>query len=141
MAGWVEHALARVGRSGVALSVRMMAQDEMIRLNHSYRNKKMPTNVLSFPADGHDESGRVLLGDIAICVDVVIDEAREQGKPLPAHLAHMLMHGLLHLAGYDHVEDDDAALMESLETEMMIEAGFGKPYEAVASGPDEEGGR
>ena len=132
MVRWVEGALSRLGSERVAISVRMMTREEIATLNEQYRDKAGPTNVLSFPADGHDEEGRRLLGDIAISTDVVASEANEQKKALDAHMAHMLIHGVLHLAGYDHNCDDEAQVMESLETELLDGFGFPDPYEAAS---------
>ncbi len=133
MTGWVEAALARVGGDDVSISVRFVSSDEMTGLNSTYRGKSGPTNVLSFPADGFDEMDRQLMGDIAICTDVVINEANDQGKALEAHMAHMLIHGVLHLAGYDHINDADAVEMERLETDLLHGLGFDNPYEAAST--------
>jgi len=94
----------------------------------TYRGKDRPTNVLSFPFECPDEVELLLLGDLVICRQVVEREAIEQEKPLMAHWAHMIVHGSLHLLGYDHIEDDEAEEMESLETEIMQGLGFADPY-------------
>lgn len=99
------------------------------RLNGQYRGRDYPTNVLSFPADLPEELGLPLLGDLVICADVVEREAREQGKSLQAHWAHMLVHGTLHLLGYDHIDDLEAEHMEALETQIITDLGFPPPYE------------
>lgn len=134
MVRWVEAALEKTGMDNVAVSIRIMDRDEITSLNEHYRDKRTPTNVLSFPAEGEDEDGRQLLGDIALCSDVVVDEAREQGKSLAAHVSHMLIHGTLHLLGYDHLEEDEAVVMERLETELLDAIGFADPYQAVPAG-------
>lgn len=131
---WIETTLDRIMDGPVAVSVRMMGEDEMSGLNASYRGRSGATNVLSFPADEADESGVRLLGDIAICTDVVAREAEEQKKPLSSHVAHMVVHGLLHLAGHDHEEENEAVEMERLETELLAMLGFSDPYEVAAEG-------
>ena len=100
----------------------------LILLNHEYRGKDKPTNVLSFPFEAPPGIELDLLGDLIICRQVVEKEAEEQSKPLLAHWAHMVVHGSLHLLGYDHIEDDEAEEMESLETEIMQTMGFEDPY-------------
>lgn len=110
------------------ITVRIVDEAESRALNLTYRGKDKPTNVLSFPFECPDEVELPLLGDLVICRQVVEREAAEQGKPLEAHWAHMVVHGCLHLLGYDHIEDEEAEEMESLETEMMISLGFADPY-------------
>ncbi|MBA3981050.1 MAG: rRNA maturation RNase YbeY, partial [Alcanivorax sp.] len=106
-------------------------------LNHDYRGKDAPTNVLSFPfemPEGLTLSGdELILGDIALCADVIAREATEQGKPAAHHWAHMVVHGVLHLLGYDHVADDDAADMEALEVTILAGLGIPDPYQPVSS--------
>ncbi len=128
LARWVQTALA--GNDG-DVSVRVVDPDEMQALNRDYRDADKPTNVLSFPAgpiDGlpPEESGP--LGDILICADVVSAEADEQGKAPEDHWAHMLVHGTLHLLGYDHMTDDQAAEMEQLEIRLLEGGGVRNPY-------------
>lgn len=110
------------------ITIRIVDEAESHDLNLTYRGKDKPTNVLSFPFECPDEVELPLLGDLVICRQVVEREATEQGKPLEAHWAHMVVHGCLHLLGYDHIEDDEAEEMESLETEIMISLGFADPY-------------
>ncbi|KNE85079.1 rRNA maturation RNase YbeY [Aggregatibacter aphrophilus] len=112
----------------VEMTVRIVDEAESHALNLNYRGKDRPTNVLSFPFECPDEVELPLLGDLVICRQVVEREAQEQGKPLMAHWAHMVVHGSLHLLGYDHIEDDEAEEMESLETQIMIGLGFVDPY-------------
>ncbi|MGC7590524.1 rRNA maturation RNase YbeY [Bisgaard Taxon 46] len=114
--------------SDVEMTVRIVDEAESHDLNFTYRGKDKPTNVLSFPFECPDEVELGLLGDLVICRQVVEKEAEEQGKPLIAHWAHMVVHGSLHLLGYDHIEDDEAEEMESLETEIMQSLGFDDPY-------------
>lgn len=112
------------------ITIRIVDEAESHDLNLTYRGKDKPTNVLSFPFECPDEVELPLLGDLVICCQVVEREATEQGKPLEAHWAHMVVHGCLHLLGYDHIEDDEAEEMESLETEIMSSLGFADPYAA-----------
>ena len=112
----------------VEMTVRIVDEAESHELNLNYRGKDRPTNVLSFPFECPDEVELPLLGDLVICRQVVEREAQEQEKPLMAHWAHMVVHGSLHLLGYDHIEDDEAEEMESLETQIMTELGFADPY-------------
>ncbi|QLB13376.1 putative rRNA maturation factor [Bisgaardia hudsonensis] len=110
------------------MTVRIVDEEESHQLNFQYRGKDKSTNVLSFPFECPDEVELPLLGDLVICRQVVEKEAEEQGKPLMAHWAHMVVHGSLHLLGYDHIEDNEAEEMESLETEIMQSLGFDDPY-------------
>ncbi|MDD7544998.1 rRNA maturation RNase YbeY [Actinobacillus porcinus] len=110
------------------ITIRIVDEAESHELNLTYRGKDRPTNVLSFPFECPEEVELPLLGDLIICRQVVEREAEEQGKPLLAHWAHMVVHGSLHLLGYDHIEDDEAEEMESLETEIMTGLGFEDPY-------------
>ena len=112
----------------VEMTVRIVDEAESHKLNLTYRGKDRPTNVLSFPFECPDEVELPLLGDLVICRQVVEREAAEQEKPLMAHWAHMVVHGSLHLLGYDHIEDDEAEEMESLETQIMQGLGFDDPY-------------
>lgn len=110
------------------LTIRIVDEQESHQLNHEYRGKDKPTNVLSFPFEAPPGVEINLLGDMIICRQVVEKEAIEQSKPLNAHWAHMVVHGSLHLLGYDHIEDEEAEEMEALETEIMLEMGFEDPY-------------
>ena len=112
----------------VEMTVRIVDEAESHELNLTYRGKDRPTNVLSFPFECPDEVELPLLGDLVICRQVVEREAAEQEKPLMAHWAHMVVHGSLHLLGYDHIEDDEAEEMESLEAQIMQGLGFDDPY-------------
>jgi len=131
---WVETTLNRVGAHG-DLTVRIVSPEEIQMLNATYRGKDRPTNVLSFPFDIPQEVAEAMedayLGDLAICAAVVEAEAREQNKLLEAHWAHMVVHGTLHLLGYDHMEAEQAQVMERLEIEILAELGFANPYEEV----------
>ena len=126
----VQWATAAVQPEGdeVEMTVRIVDESESHDLNLTYRGKDRPANVLSFPFECPDEVELPLLGDLVICRQVVEREAVEQEKPLMAHWAHMVVHGSLHLLGYDHVEDNEAEEMESLETQIMQGLGFDDPY-------------
>jgi probable rRNA maturation factor len=114
----------------VALSLRLVDAAESADLNQRYRGKAGPTNVLSFPFEPPPGArGRKYLGDLAICAPVVVREAVEQGKDLDAHWAHLVVHGVLHLLGYDHLEEPKAQVMEALETRILGDLGFPPPYE------------
>lgn len=129
---WISAALPPVSR-GFEVSLRLVDEEEIRMLNSTYRHKDYATNVLSFPADLPEELALPLLGDIVVCAHVVGREAQEQGKTWEAHWAHMLVHGTLHLLGYDHVEDEEALEMESLETRIITGLGFNPPYETPAT--------
>lgn len=111
------------------VTIRLVDEAESQELNHTYRGKDKPTNVLSFPFECPPGIELPLLGDLVICRQVVESEATEQGKPLMAHWAHMVVHGSLHLLGYDHIEDGEAEEMEALEIEFMAALGFANPYQ------------
>ena len=112
----------------VEMTVRIVDEAESHALNLNYRGKDRPTNVLSFPFECPDEVELPLLGDLVICRQVVEREAQEQDKPVMAHWAHMVVHGSLHLLGYDHIEEAEAEEMEGLETQIMQKLGFEDPY-------------
>lgn len=123
---------ARLASVPFELAVRLADDAEVRILNRDYRGKDRPTNVLSFPGDDPmavmPPGQPVLLGDIAIAFETVAREAAEQGKPFAAHLAHLVVHGTLHLLGHDHLDDDEAIAMERLETLVLAELGHGDPY-------------
>lgn len=129
---WVEAALRGAGvPSGRQVSVRIVDSGEMRTLNRRYRGKDRPTNVLSFaanPVPGLPAGRQRLLGDIAVCADVVHAEAESQGKAVLHHWAHMVVHGALHLAGLDHASDDGAREMEALEVRILAAQGVADPY-------------
>ena len=111
------------------VTVRVVDSAESHELNLTYRGKDKPTNVLSFPFECPPGVELPLLGDLVICRQVVEQEAQEQNKPLLAHWAHMVVHGSLHLLGYDHIEDDEAEEMETLEIEFLAALGYANPYQ------------
>lgn len=142
---WVQHALGPVpGRAAVTraqITVRFVGRREAIALNGQFRERDYAPNVLSFPYDepldnpmpgsaAPVSNRRTVQGDIVICPAVVAIEARAQGKPFAAHLAHLVIHGVLHLRGYDHVEDAQAARMERLESRLVAALGHGDPWAA-----------
>lgn len=110
------------------ISLRVADRDEVATLNHAYRGKSGPTNVLSFPTDLPEGVESGLLGDIVICAPLVEREALEQGKPLDAHWAHLTIHGVLHLLGHDHLIESEAEAMEALEVETLAQLGYADPY-------------
>ena len=124
---WVEAALDGL-RGEAELTVRIVDEEEGAQLNEQWRNGTGATNVLSFPAGNDLPMMPGLLGDIVICAPVVEKEAKEQGKTLTAHWAHLVIHGVLHLLGYDHQNDREAAVMEALEIEKLRKLGYGNPY-------------
>ena len=111
------------------ISIHITGTDEASRFNQRYRGIPGPTNVLSFPADLPSNLGLNLLGDLVICAPLVINEASEQGKETEAHWAHLVIHGVLHLLGYDHQANEEADAMESLEIRTLTTLGYANPYE------------
>lgn len=127
---WAMAALAAAGQGGrFELSLRVVDNEEGLALNRDFRGKAYATNVLSFPADLPPRRGPRLLGDIALCAPVVAREAAEQGKPLAAHYAHLSIHGVLHLLGYDHQDEEAAAAMEAIEIQALAALRHANPYE------------
>lgn len=125
--------LAYAGRlSKGEITVRFVTEEESQSLNGAYRRKDKPTNILSFPyeyPEGYPEDEQTLLGDLVICKQVVEKEASEQNIPLSQHYAHLLVHGCLHLIGYDHIEDNEAEEMEALERDIIMNRlGHPDPY-------------
>lgn len=144
---WAQAAWQGESSAEPELSLRIVSAAESQQLNNDYRGKNSPTNVLSFSMEIDAELLHVLegqdvaeddnfstsmLGDLAICAEVVEHEANQQNKTLEAHWAHMVVHGMLHLQGYDHIENDQAEEMEALETSIMQKIGFSDPYQFTA---------
>lgn len=134
---WLEQAISHVGTDAtrdLEVSVRIVDEEEGRSLNKQYRERDNATNVLSFPSMDAGSAAlpvesTLALGDIVICGPVVVREANEQGKDSSDHWAHMLVHGALHLFGYDHETDAQAAEMESLEARILADGGVENPYE------------
>jgi probable rRNA maturation factor len=125
-----------VSRQDSEVVIRIVDDAESAALNQRYRHKNGPTNVLSFHFQVPPGIPNQLLGDLVICAPLVRDEAARQGKPLEAHWAHLTVHGLLHLQGFDHVDESDAALMEAEEIAILEKLGIPNPYrEEVPSWP------
>lgn len=120
VARWIKAALS----SHAEITVRMVGAEEGRQLNHQFRQKDYATNVLTFDY----AQSPVVLADLILCAPVIEQEAREQGKPLAAHYAHMLVHGTLHAQGWDHIKAKEAKAMEALETTLMQQLGFDNPY-------------
>lgn len=110
------------------VTIRIVDEAESQQLNFDYREKDKPTNVLSFPFQAPPGIELPLLGDLVICAQVVAREAEEQNKPLEAHWAHMVIHGSLHLLGFDHINDADAEEMEAEEVQILQDLGYANPY-------------
>lgn len=131
LAKWVKAALQHQKQNARRneLTIRLVEEDEIQSLNNTYRHKNYPTNVLSFPADLPPGLDIPLLGDLVICAPVIAREATEQQKSLEAHWAHMVIHGTLHLLGYDHIDEQEAEIMEAIETEILQQLGYPDPYQ------------
>ena len=114
------------------ITIRVVSLAESQELNHQYRDKNQPTNVLSFPFEVPEmipvEDFAEFLGDLVVCEDIIVQEAKEQKKSLESHWAHMIIHGLLHLVGFDHITAKDAEEMEGIEVKVLAELGFANPY-------------
>lgn len=124
---WVDTALGSYGKD-FELTVRIVSSEESQQLNSQYRQKDKPTNVLSFPFEVPEGIELNLLGDLVVCAEVVKEEAVEQNKSLSSHWAHMIIHGCLHLLGFDHIDEDDAQEMEALEISLMEKLAYPDPY-------------
>jgi len=138
---WVQQVLANQLDAAPfpELSIQVVDEQTISELNETYRHKSGPTNVLSFPFEAPpglpEDEAEALLGDIVICAQVVASEAQQQHKSLQAHWAHMVVHGVLHLLGYDHLNDEEAEQMESLEIRLLSELAFPNPYQELANQP------
>lgn len=126
---WVKLALAS-HREHAELTLRLVDADEIQMLNKTYRKQDKPTNVLAFPSNIPEEIMLEcpLLGDVIICPTILEEESIRLKTPLIAHWAHITIHGVLHLLGYDHIQDDDATIMQALETKLLTTLGFDNPY-------------
>lgn len=124
---WVEAAL-QSSYQRLEQTLRIVDEDESRQLNNTFRHQDRPTNVLSFPAQDSEFLDYDCLGDLVLCAPVIQREAQEQGKSLEAHWAHMIVHGMLHLQGFDHLNEADAQQMETLEIEILAALGHTNPY-------------
>lgn len=126
---WAKVALETAGRTEDAeLTVRVAMSDEIQHLNGIYRGIDKPTNILSFPFECPPEVKLPLIGDLVVCLAVLKREALEQHKSIEEHFAHLIVHGCLHLIGYDHIKPEDASVMEPLEIKAVQALGFDNPY-------------
>ncbi len=127
--GWINTVLqAQQCEPDSEITIRVVDQAESQSLNAQYRHKDKSTNVLSFPFESPPGISLPLLGDLVICRQVVEIEAEQQAKPLSDHWAHMVVHGCLHLLGYDHIDEHEAETMEALEVQLLAELGINNPY-------------
>lgn len=124
---WVRPVVGDVADQ-VSLTLRIVEDDEIAALNFTYRQKTGSTNVLSFPSDAPPQFSDGFIGDVVICASVVAAQACDQHKSVEAHWCHMVVHGVLHLLGYDHEIENDAKIMESREIEILHRLGFSDPY-------------
>jgi probable rRNA maturation factor len=126
---WTDLALSAGQTPDAEVTLRFVSSQESQTLNAQFRSKDKPTNVLSFPFECPPGISLNLLGDLVICPDVVELEAEQQSKAINDHFAHMIMHGILHLLGYDHIDPEEADEMEALEIKLLAQLGIDDPYQ------------
>ena len=134
LSSWAQLALStRLDKA--ELTLRLVDLKEITELNHRYRKKNKPTNVLAFPAT-HPENIELdfpLLGDVIVCPAVILEESQIENKPLNEHWAHIIIHGVLHLLGYDHIKEDEALKMQTIEINLLAQLGIKNPYHIEAN--------
>lgn len=128
---WARLAYPEESEQPVEVSVAVVDENEIRSLNLAYRKQDKATNVLAFPAGESPSAQTQHLGDIVMCVEVIGREAQAQGKTVEAHWAHLVVHGMLHLQGYDHALQDDALLMENTEIDLLAKIGITNPYTPI----------
>lgn len=124
---WVSAALKDFSLSG-EITIRIVDQLESAYLNETYRKKSGATNILSFPFENDEELATPLFGDLVVCAEIVAQQAQEQARPIIDHWAHLIVHGVLHLLGYDHIQEQEAIVMETFEVKILHELGYEDPY-------------
>ncbi len=125
---WIDAVLTNKNEDS-EIVIRIIDEEEMIIFNQQYRDKKASTNILSFPYEAPTGFNSILLGDLLICAPVIEKEAVQQNKSLNNHWAHIVIHGVLHLLGYDHIEDEEAEEMEAKEIEILKKIKIKNPYQ------------
>ena len=128
LSNWAKKAFSTVSKNDAEATIRIVDEEEGTELNRKYRNGVGATNVLSFAYAENSFVDSELLGDVVICAPIVVQEALSQSKSIDAHWAHMVVHGILHLCGYQHDDEKEADKMEQLETKILAELGFPAPY-------------
>lgn len=126
---WAKLALGEAHQAH-EITLRFVEKEEIRTLNHTYRQQDKPTNVLAFPSSLPDEIKKIhpFLGDVIICPEILQEESHQEEIPLVAHWAHIVIHGILHLQGYDHIKIEDAEIMQALEIQLLAKLGFPNPY-------------
>lgn len=126
---WADMVFVMLDLYDQEMTLRFVGIEESQSLNHQFRGKDKPTNVLSFPFESPPGMEMPLLGDLVVCAPIISREASEQNKKVAHHYAHMIVHGILHLLGYDHIDDAQAEEMEALEIRILAELAIDDPYQ------------
>lgn len=126
---WADMVFVMLDLYDQEMTLRFVGIEESQSLNHQFRGKDKPTNVLSFPFESPPGMEMPLLGDLVVCAPIISREANEQNKQVAHHYAHMIVHGILHLLGYDHIDDAQAEEMEALEIRILAELAIDDPYQ------------